>query len=908
MKWTSVRLMGLAILVITVTGCKDNPNVNVSSAPTVAVAASATLATILVADSTASTGPFTIAKGQTVQLVATGLDASNATISGISFVWSSSNPAIASVSSTGLVIGSSLGGPVTITASNGSITSNSISVTVSCAGIPASSPTPMTVTLNPASPMNVNAIASVTAAVYDCNGTPVPDNTSVLFTLNTSTAGNLSSGSSLATSLSVPTAGGAGLASASFVAGPSAGQVTITASSGTVSASVTVVINALPVLGIQFLQANPQVIGVKGSGQTEVSEVSFSVTDTQGNPFGDGLAVNFEFLNGLNPGGGAQIDPPAASTVGGVAKTFLKSGYVAGPVRILAYVDANKSGTFDPDPITNPDEVYSTSTPLSIGGGIPSARFFSISADVHNLAGFVYDGEVANINAKLADRFGNYNVLTGTSVSFYTEAGAIDRQGITDDKGQTTVELRTQNRWPFDTDPKQILNPIGNEIYLYNNVNCNGLDPGPEDVLGNFEDLNGNGVYDPCEHFKDLNGNGYDLGEPNPRDGWVTVLAVTQGEETFYDENGNGLYDPGERFDDNGGEPFIDENDNGLYDGPESFTDMNANNSYDPGEPFVDISRGEPFYDTNGNGTRDAGEPFTDLNGNLTYDSSGFPNYVYDHGEFFVDVNGNGKWDSGNGQWDSNTAIWVDLRGTNQTVKKSQTIVFTGEPDFSNETSRIVIDELHRDPRAGSGANYWIHNGECVNMSIHLADINNNALIPGTTIAISLDQGKLIGPSSVTIPDNYGGGPYVIGVGVCDDDASKIEMKSSSIKVDVTWTPQNGSTLLATMGASGIKDAPYNVTPTIVTTSLPSASIACSSPGQTPPCYNVTLNVTGGAAPYTWTVIAGGLPPSFVLDSATGIISQTADSSTAGSPYGFTVQVTDALGSTATQALSITTF
>jgi hypothetical protein len=984
MKWSAVRWFGILVL-LGMAACKNNPDVNVTAAPGITPPGSPTVATIQVANSGGSGGPFTISTGQTLQLTPTALDASNATVTGVSYTWSSSSPATATVSSTGLVTGVAIGGPVTIHATNASITSNDVSLTVSCAGIPSNAVTPMSVTLNPGSPMNVNAITSVTAAVFDCTGLAVPDNTSVTFTLNTSSLGNLSTGSSLATTVSVPTAGGAGLASASFVAGPSPGSVTITATAGTLSASVTVDINALPVLGIQFLSAVPQVVGVKGSGQTEVSEVSFSVTDTQGNPFGDGLAVNFEFLNGMNPGGGAAIDPPAAATIGGIAKTFLKSGFVAGPTRILAYVDANGNGIFDSG------EVYSTSTPLSIGGGIPSARFFTVEADVHNLAGLAYDDQIANITAKMADRFGNFNVLQGTSVSFYTEAGAIDRQGVTDDQGKTTVLFRTQNRWPIDTDPRQDLNPIGNELFLYNNLNASGHDTGEP-----FEDLNGNGIfttvisagvngildtapagddivdgtrivagpnhiaestavvddvqvvpvstqvgYDIGEHFFDLNGNGYDLGEPNPRDGWVTVLAVTQGEETFYDTNGNGIYDPGEPFDDNGGEPFIDENDNGIYDGPEEFIDMNANNSYDPGEPFYDKGRGEPFFDTNGNGVRDAGEPFVDMNGNLTYDGpgdsyidtngngvwdsgepckdaftnapkggtcntdttgtiAGFYNHVFDHGEFYVDVDGNGKWTAPNGQWDSNTAIWINLRSPNQLDKKSTTMIFTGPPDFSNETSKIVIDELHRDPRPGLGSNYWINNGECADMEIYIADINNNAPIPGTTIALTVDQGILVGSAARTIPDNPPPGPYVFGVSVCDDDVSKIEMKSSSLKVDISWQPQNAGAIGATMGVSGTKDAPNTLAVTITSPNpLQNGAVLCA----TTPCYNVSLSASGGAPSYTWLLTAGTLPPNFNMDS-TGLITQNGTSIIG--TYNFTVQVTDVLGSTDTKALSIT--
>ncbi|MBI3610670.1 MAG: Ig-like domain-containing protein [Nitrospirae bacterium] len=922
MKRTAVRWFGIIAMLIAATACSKNPDVNVTTAPAgTGGGGGSAVATIQVTPA----GPFTRATGQTQQLSATALDASGNPITSVTFIWSSSNSSVATVSSTGLVTAVAPGGPVNITASSGTITSNAVSVTVSCAGIPSNTPTPISVVFNPAGSINVNGTSTVTATVRDCNGNPVPDNTTVTFSVSPSSLGTLSPSSA-------PTTGGGGVATISFIAGANSGAVTVTAIAGTVSNSANLTINALPSGSIKFEQANPQVIGVKGSGQVEVSEVSFSVKDTQGNPVSDGsVTVHFQFLDGFNPGGGATIAPPAVATLGGIAKTFVKSGYVAGPVRILAYVDMDGSVTF------TTGDIYSTSTPLSIGGGVPSARFFSVSADIHNLAGLAYDNEVAKINVLLADRFGDYNILTGTSVSFYTEAGAIDRQGVTDDKGQTSVVLRTQNRMPIDTDPRQDLNPIGNEVLLYNNLNANGHDAGEL-----FEDYNGNVSYDVGEHFFDqnsnplLNGNGYNFGEPNPRDGWVTVLAVTMGEETFYDQNGNGVYDSGEPFDDNGGEPFIDENDNGMYDDKETFVDMNANNSYDPGEPFYDKGRGEPFNDLNDNGVRDLNEPFTDMNGNFAYDGpgdaflvdpflvapggtapcrdkttgapktvgctrGGFYDYVYNTGEFFVDTDGDGKWTHGNGVWDRNTAIWVDLRSTNQKVKKSQTMVFTGPPDVSLETSKIVIDEFHRDPRPGAGSNYWIHNGECADMEIHVADINNNALIPGTTIDLKVDQGEIIGSSSLVIPDNSGGGPYVFGVAVCDENASKIEMKASSLNVDIAWQPQNATAKLnRTMAIVGTKDAPFLTVVTIISpTPLQNGVVLC----PTPKCYNVTLSASGGGPPYTWSLTLGTLPPNFNMDS-TGLITQNGDSGTGA--YNFTVQAIDVLGTTATKALSIT--
>ncbi len=66
--------------------------------------------------------------------------------------------------------------------------------------------------------------------------------------------------------------------------------------------------------------------------------------------------------------------------------------------------------------------------------------------------------------------------------------------------------------------------------------------------------------------------------------------------------------------------------------------------------------------------------------------------------------------------------------------------------------------------------------------------------------------------------------------------------------------------------------------------------------------YEDTLTVSGGVAPYAWTVSTGSLPPGISL-SSDGVLSGTP--TTAGT-YPFTIKVTDAGGRTATQATSIT--
>jgi Subtilase family/Putative Ig domain len=82
---------------------------------------------------------------------------------------------------------------------------------------------------------------------------------------------------------------------------------------------------------------------------------------------------------------------------------------------------------------------------------------------------------------------------------------------------------------------------------------------------------------------------------------------------------------------------------------------------------------------------------------------------------------------------------------------------------------------------------------------------------------------------------------------------------------------------------------------TVTTTSLPS--------GTQNAAYSATLTVTGGTAPYSWSITAGTLPAGLSLASATGVISGTP---TGTGTSNFTAQVTDANSAMTTKALSIT--
>lgn len=105
--------------------------------------------------------------------------------------------------------------------------------------------------------------------------------------------------------------------------------------------------------------------------------------------------------------------------------------------------------------------------------------------------------------------------------------------------------------------------------------------------------------------------------------------------------------------------------------------------------------------------------------------------------------------------------------------------------------------------------------------------------------------------------------------------------------------------LTVTDSASGSATAPIRIN------SIPPFSISTSSPlpdGNEGVPYSQTLAVSGGSAPYAWTVASGSLPPDLSL-STDGTISGTPST---GGIYGFNVGVQENGGLTANKDFSLT--
>ncbi len=553
-------------------------------------------------------------------------------------------------------------GVVTVTATAGS---ESDSITVQIVGDEVAV-ADITASANPTS-VTVGGTAIVRAEVLDSVGDPIPDGTLVNFSVNNAALGSIVSSATTTN----------GIAQATFSASDSTtGTAIITAESGVFSDTASITVMPADAGSIEFVSADPQVVVLRGAGGQETSVVSFIVKDSGGNPVAGSQEVRLT-LSG--PNGGEYIGPTPGvtslevGTVSGIATTILHSGTIPGPATITAIVVDDPS-------------LSTSSGVIAIGGGVPSAGHFDVSISVFNLEGLYMSGVESEFQVRLADRYGNYNILEGTSVSFYSECGAIDRSVSLNSVGEGAVTFRTQTPEPEDVEIRSGAEADSCDI-------CDVVN----NRISNFETLIG------------------PMTGGNPRDGRCTVIAVVDGEEEFTDADASGLYEEGESFEDTYDDIHLEKDDDSFNIQPSDPADTS---SYAAGVPF----------------------------------DSDFEDLV-------VDRNENGLFDGLNGEWDSNKRIAAQRH-----------LLITGEPGLSLSAASITVAD------SGSQTVYY---------SVH--DQNYNLPVAGTTVDVSADVGSLSGTTSTDFLDTNIPGPRVYSVTITDDnpgDADPADVGTLEITID----------------------------------------------------------------------------------------------------------------------------
>lgn len=467
---------------------------------------------VTVSDIQMTPSSSTIGTGQTANLTLTLFDASGQLVAeSKQVVFTLSAPALGSIPSPATVTNGfatrtftarTLEGNVVITA-----TVDGISTTRSIQISNQASASTVALAANPTG-VTVGGTTVVSATVRDSAGNPMPNGTSVNFSVDNGALGTIVSSATTTN----------GIAQVTFSAGTTqTGTANITATSGSATGAVAIAVAGTAAGSIEFLSASPQIISIRGAGGLETSNIKFLIKDSNGNPIIGSQQVSIS-LSG--PNGGEYLGSAPGTnnitvgTVNGEATTILHSGNIPGTATLTATV------------VGSAPPLATSSGVIAIGGGIPSHRHFSLSANRLNVEGGFADNVLNDVIVLLADRYGNKNVLKGTAVSFYSECGGIDRAVAVDEIGQGKVVLRTQNPRAINVipDPRGTLNGSGS---------CGARCDEENEFIQNYFNLMGVDIT---------------ARSSNPRDGLCTITAVVDGEEAFIDANGNGLYDLGENF------------------------------------------------------------------------------------------------------------------------------------------------------------------------------------------------------------------------------------------------------------------------------------------------------------------------------------------------------------------------
>jgi hypothetical protein len=122
---------------------------------------------------------------------------------------------------------------------------------------------------------------------------------------------------------------------------------------------------------------------------------------------------------------------------------------------------------------------------------------------------------------------------------------------------------------------------------------------------------------------------------------------------------------------------------------------------------------------------------------------------------------------------------------------------------------------------------------------------------------------------------------------------------STSVTYTAPATVTTGFTVSITATSAKTPSVTNSVTLNIPTNPAITTALGALAGGQVGSSYNVTVVISGGVSPYTWTVKSGNLPTGLTLGSSTGTISGTP---TASGNYTFTLQVTDSGAPTALTA------
>lgn len=288
----------------------------------------------------------------------------------------------------------------------------------------------------------------------------------------------------------------AGIATVDYEATGCSGVDTITATAivdgVAIKASSDITVKKAVIGSLEYNEAKPSNIGLKGMGLNEVSTVTFTARDVSGNPV---INQEVEFSLSTQTGGITLTSDKAKTDANGQVSAKVHSGSKATTVRVKAKITIDGK------------EIKTESRGLVISTGIADQNSFSISAETLNPEALNYDGVTSKIFVQAADHFNN-PVPDGTAIYFTAEAGSVDPICLTDN-GSCTVTWKSGGQRPTDGRVTILASMQGEESFV--DSNGNGLLDDSEaftDLPEIYRDDNKNGSFDGTDELNDYNENG----------------------------------------------------------------------------------------------------------------------------------------------------------------------------------------------------------------------------------------------------------------------------------------------------------------------------------------------------------------------------------------------------------------
>jgi uncharacterized repeat protein (TIGR01451 family) len=204
------------------------------------------------------------------------------------------------------------------------------------------------------------------------------------------------------------------------------------------------------------------------------------------------------------------------------------------------------------------------------------------------------------------------------------------------------------------------------------------------------------------------------------------------------------------------------------------------------------------------------------------------------------------------------------------------------------------------DPTTGSAGQLTLGTGAV------LGDIDEGIrLLPPAVTITAVSPGSLSATLTWSAPDYVGSPitsytvtPYIAGVAQVPQTflGAATTRTVTGLTAGTTYTFTVTATNVVGSGPASATSAPVTIN------AAPSLSFPPPPPGAVGVAYNVQLIVTGGTAPFVWSVSVGTLPPGLALNATSGVLSGLP---TMGGSFPFTVRVTDASALTATQSVTL---